>query len=92
MDTIQESDLGLLAAPDILRVLPETGYLRLRQVLVFIPVGKRCWWQGVKSGRYPKPVKLSKQCTAWRAEDIRKLIDDLSRQPSLTEMVVKPGD
>jgi len=54
--------------------LPETGFMRLPQVLSFFPVGKTCWWEGVKSGRYPKPVKLSARCTAWRAEDIRELI------------------
>ncbi len=61
--------------------IPETGFLRLRQVLTVIPVGKTCWWEGVRSGRYPKGVKLSPRCTAWRAEEIRQLIKDLSAQP-----------
>jgi predicted DNA-binding transcriptional regulator AlpA len=39
-----------------------------------IPVCKSTWWAGVKSGRYPKPVKLGERCTAWRVEDIRALI------------------
>jgi prophage regulatory protein len=60
--------------------IPETGFLRLSQVLSVIPLGKTCWWEGVKSGRFPKPVKLSPRCIAWRAEDIRKLIEDLSEQ------------
>jgi prophage regulatory protein len=54
--------------------IPETGFLRLPQVLSVFPVGKTCWWEGVKTGRYPKPIKLSARCTAWRAEDIRELI------------------
>ena len=64
--------------------LPETGFVRLRRIIgdpkadppiiPIIPVGKSTWWQGVKSGRYPKPVKLSPRVTAWRVEDIRKLI------------------
>jgi len=58
--------------------IPETGFLRLSQVLSVIPLGKTCWWEGVKSGRFPKPVKLSARCTAWRAEDIRVLIKHLS--------------
>ena len=58
--------------------IPETGFLRLPQVLSVIPLGKTCWWEGVKSGRFPKPVKLSARCTAWRAEDIRELIKSLS--------------
>ena len=58
--------------------IPETGFLRLPQVLSVIPVKKTCWWEGVKAGRFPKPVKLSPRCTAWRAEDIHQLIKRLS--------------
>ena len=62
--------------------LPETGFLRLTQVLSVIPLGKTSWWEGVREGRFPKPVKLTARCTAWRVEDIRALIHDLSeRQP-----------
>jgi predicted DNA-binding transcriptional regulator AlpA len=61
-----------------IRIFPETGFLRLSQVLGFIPLGRTSWWNGVRSGRFPKPVKLSARCTAWRAEDIRKLIASLS--------------
>jgi hypothetical protein len=66
--------------------LPDTGYLRLRQIIgdpqadpplpPLIPVGKSTWWAGVKSGRYPAPVRtLGARITAWRAEDIRALIE-----------------
>jgi predicted DNA-binding transcriptional regulator AlpA len=55
--------------------IPSTGFLRLPAVLAVIPVSKSTWWAGVKSGRYPKPVKLGERITAWRAEDIRALIE-----------------
>ena len=58
--------------------LPKTGFVRLAQVLKFIPVGKTCWWEGVKTGRFPQPVKISERCTAWRAEDIHRLIAAIS--------------
>jgi len=51
--------------------------LRLPQVLKLIPVSKTAWHDGVRSGRYPKPIKLSERTSAWRCEDIRKLIDEL---------------
>ena len=64
--------------------LPETGFLRLPQIIgnpkakppipAIIPVKKSCWWDGVKAGRFPKPVKLGPRVTAWRVEDIRALI------------------
>ena len=62
--------------------IPEIGFVRLPEVLAVIPVGKTCWWEGVKTGRFPKPVKLSTRCTAWRAEDIRELVRTLSDTPS----------
>ena len=60
--------------------LPETGFLRLPQVLQIVPVGKSTWWAGVKDGRYPKGQKLSPRTTAWKVEDIRKLVKDLSSE------------
>ena len=57
--------------------IPETGFLRLTEVLKVIPLGKTCWWAGVKSGRFPKPVKISARCVAWRAEEIHNLIQRL---------------
>jgi prophage regulatory protein len=59
--------------------LPETGFLRLSSILAPrgpIPVSKSTWWAGVKDGRYPQPVKLGRRITAWRVEDIRKLIEN----------------
>ena len=58
--------------------LPETGFLRLASILAPrgpIPVSKSTWWAGVKSGRFPQPVKLGPRITVWRAEDIWKLIE-----------------
>ena len=63
--------------------LPQTGFIRLQQIVgdrkqgitAIIPVGKSTWWAGVRSGRYPKPVKLGPRTTAWRVEDIRALIE-----------------
>jgi prophage regulatory protein len=61
-------------------MLPETGFLRLPQVLKIVPVGKSTWWAGVKSGRYPKGQKLSPRTTAWKVEDIRALIAELGNE------------
>ncbi len=55
-------------------LLPETGFIRLSTILKFIPISKSTWWAGVKSGRFPKSVKLGLRITAWRVEDIRNLI------------------
>ena len=40
-----------------------------------IPVSRSTWWQGVKDGRFPRPVKLGPKTTAWRWTDIRALAE-----------------
>jgi hypothetical protein len=65
--------------------LPETGFLRLKQILgdpkagipPIIPVKKSTWWAGIKNGLYPPGVKLSPRTTAWPVETIRALIERL---------------
>lgn len=52
-----------------------SGFLRLPQVLAIYPVSKSTWWAGVRDGRFPKPVRLSRRCTAWRVSDIVDLIE-----------------
>jgi predicted DNA-binding transcriptional regulator AlpA len=63
-----------------IRKVPETGFMRLPEVLALIPVSRSLWWKGVRNGRFPKAVKLSARCTAWRNEDILILIKLLGEQ------------
>lgn len=67
-----------LASPPALQ-LPQTGFLRERQVLTFVPVSKSTLWRWVQSGYFPAPVKLSAHVTAWRAEDVRRWIQEEGR-------------
>lgn len=55
--------------------LPATGFVRLPQILALYPVSRSTWWAGVKSGRFPSAHKLGPRITAWRAEDIRTLLE-----------------
>jgi predicted DNA-binding transcriptional regulator AlpA len=69
--------------------LPQTGLVRLSQILgdprgsppvpAIIPVSKSTWWTGVKSGRFPQPIKLGPRTTVWRVSDIRELIEGSRR-------------
>jgi hypothetical protein len=67
--------------------LPSVGFARLPQIIgdldakppipPIIPVKKSCWWEGVRAGRFPQPVKLGPRATGWRWSDIRALIEKL---------------
>lgn len=56
--------------------LPDTGFLRQRQVLAFVPISKSTLWRQVRARSFPSPVKLSARVTAWRAEDVRRWITE----------------
>ena len=69
---------SMYASEPVASGLPKTGFIRLSAILAPngpIPVGRSTWWAGVKSGRFPKPVKLGPRTTAWKVEDIRELIE-----------------
>jgi len=60
--------------------LPETGFLRLNAIIgdskatppipAIIPVCKTTWYEGIKTGRYPKPIRLSQRSSAWRVPPV----------------------
>ena len=67
-------------------VLLNAGFLRIWHIIgdpkasppipALIPICRSGWFAGVASGRFPKPVKgLGARISAWRAEDIRALIE-----------------
>jgi predicted DNA-binding transcriptional regulator AlpA len=63
-----------MAVYNIQSRIDPAALLRLPQVLSLIPVSRSTWWNGVRTGRFPKPVKLSERTTCWRASDILALI------------------
>lgn len=63
--------------------IPQQGFLRLPQVLAIIPISKSTWWEGCRTERFPKPVKLGPRITVWRAEDITELVQTLGKRSAL---------
>ena len=50
--------------------LPRSGFVREAVVLRHIPFGRSTLWSKSKNGEFPRPIKLSKRITAWRAEEV----------------------
>jgi predicted DNA-binding transcriptional regulator AlpA len=65
--------------------IQKAGFLRLPQILKLIPVCRATWWNGCRSGRFPKPVKLGPNTTAWKAKDIAALIEQLENQAEASD-------
>ena len=61
-----------------------SGFLRIRAVLAKIPVSRATWYNGVKSGKYPKPIRMSEGVVVWRVEDIDALCNQIEQHPAKT--------
>lgn len=67
------------------KIHPE-GFLKLADIIgdkegdipTLIPVSRSLWLEGVASGLYPAPVKISKRRIAWRGSDILELIEKIN--------------
>ena len=49
---------------------------RSGSVVSKVAVSPSTWWLGVKSGRFPKGIKLSEKVTVWRGSDLLALIQE----------------
>jgi prophage regulatory protein len=73
----------------VARGLPAEGYVRIWDIIGrkalkgmaatpgMIPVSRATWYSGVRSGRFPKPIKHG-GVAMWRVEEIRDLIAQLA--------------
>jgi len=72
--------------------LDELAYLRLPEIIGckrrntrgLYPVSASHWWAGVKSGKYPKQIKLSARVSAWRVADILALLESAAAKSTET--------
>ena len=65
----------------------EPKFLRLRHIIgdpkskppieAILPISKSAWWDGIKKGHYPKGIKIGPNTTAWRSDEIQKLINKM---------------
>jgi predicted DNA-binding transcriptional regulator AlpA len=60
--------------------IPTCGFLRLPQILALFPISRSAWWEGCRTGRFPKPLKLTSRTTVWRTIDILDFIERVSKQ------------
>jgi len=55
-------------------IIPETGFIRQKQLMHCLPFSSATLWRRVASGSFPQPVKISARITAWRAEEVKEWI------------------
>ena len=65
-----------------------TGFIRISHIIgdakkgipPRIPVSRATWYAGIKSGKYPKPIRLSEGVSVWRVADIDDMCHQIEQQ------------
>jgi len=57
------------------KFIMENRLLRDRDCVEMLNISRSTWWAGVKSGRFPKPIKLTERTSRWKLSDIIDLIE-----------------
>lgn len=62
-------------------MLEGAGYIRQAPLLDHVvPWSGSTLWRKVKTGDFPKPIKLSDHITAWKKSDVRKWMEERDAQ------------
>ncbi|MCP3930234.1 MAG: AlpA family phage regulatory protein [Bacteroidetes bacterium] len=62
--------------------MEESRLLRLPAVLKITGLKKSTVYANAKAGTFPKPVRLGSRAVAWRADELKRWIDELPRAVS----------
>jgi len=65
-----------------------SGFIRISHIIgdprrgikPTIPVSRATWYQMIKDGRAPKPIRLSEGVSVWRVADIDELCHQIEQQ------------
>lgn len=65
--------------------IQQDSFYRLKQIIgdkkanppipPIIPISATSWWNGVKSGKYPKPTKLGPKTTVWKGSGLLAVVN-----------------
>lgn len=62
---------------DVERIyFPDTGFIRVKDILRFIPVCRQTWAHLVAEGCLPPPLQWGNKNCVWHANDVRRVIAD----------------
>lgn len=64
--------------------LPNAGLVRIHQIIGdrrtgapgVLPISRTTFYDRIKQGIYPEPIKLGSRIAMWRVEDVRRMIGE----------------
>lgn len=59
--------------------LSDDAFIRMAFVLTLFPFSKSTIWRKIKAGKFPKPIKISDNITAWKVSAIREELSKIGQ-------------
>jgi predicted DNA-binding transcriptional regulator AlpA len=61
--------------------------IKLPEVLSTVGMGRTAWYEGIKDGKYPKPIKRGRRDAVWLMSEIQKVISDAAATRGISQTV-----
>jgi predicted DNA-binding transcriptional regulator AlpA len=68
----------------------EHALLTAAESAAFVRIGLSTFWNLVRTGRFPPPIRVMPKSPRWRLGELRAALDNLPVKPALTEKI-RPG-
>ena len=72
-----QSKIKVIEALSSFDSLPDTSNVRLPVVMGLYSISSATVWRNVKSGKIPKPRKLTTRTTVWNVGDLREALSKI---------------
>ncbi len=61
--------------------LPDVALIQIRPLVNYkvVPYSATTIWRLCRSGKFPRPIKVTPGITAWKVGDIRAYLDDVAK-------------
>ena len=77
MGRLERASMTAINANTSVKTDPTAIFLNVDAIVRSLPMSKSTWLAGVKSGKFPKPIRLTPARPVWRKSDIDSLIASL---------------
>jgi len=71
--------------------MTESKLVRIRDLQTLVGMKKSSIYKLMKSGEFPRPVKISERCVAWKVDDLNDWIASLPTGGSFAPGCNNPG-
>jgi len=55
------------------------SFIRIKDLVKFVPISKAHIWRLSRAGKFPRAIRLSERCTAWKKSEVEAWLAERER-------------